>query len=72
MKYMFNDSTGVDGILYVSNIRVVFQTNVNKSQSFSLPWVCILQIKLNDEDVTPVVIIKVKYNQGFHMKTKDA
>lgn len=67
---MYNEATGVEGTLYVSNIRVVFQTNVKNSQSFSLPWVCILQVRLNDEDVIPVVILKVKYNQGFHMKAK--
>lgn len=70
-KYLHNENSGVDGVLYISNIRVVFQSSVNKSQSFSLPWVCIIQIKLNDDDVVPVVVLKVKYNQGFHIKSKE-
>ena len=47
VKYMHNPDTGIEGVLYISNIRVVFQSN-GKAQNFSLPWVCILQIKLNN------------------------
>lgn len=70
VKYMFNEGQGIEGVLYISNIRVVFQSN-GKSQNFSLPWICILQIKLNTDDITPLIILKTRVNQGFYIKTKD-
>ena len=61
---------GNDGVLYISNIRIVFQSN-GKAQNFSLPWICILQIKIKTDETIPVIIFKIKTNQGFYIKYKN-
>jgi hypothetical protein len=68
---MYNKGIGVDGILYISNIRVVFQSNGGKAQNFSLPWICILQIKINEESDGPHVVFKLKLHQGFYINCSD-